>query len=859
MTISELLRNCRQAFAQVELRYAHPSLYVICISELFAGLDPEGRELVLLEKIDSDALELGELQSATGISVELCTQEERAKSLGFLEHADSSPHWLLLLDEEVRRNLEPAPASPIPCVHFYGFKGGQARSTVLAMAAKSFAADGYKVLVVDLDLEAPSLDRMFDVAALDVSSTFMGLCGWSKEFSTVGVLRSTSSSGSIDLLPCRPADSSFDMDFAAFTVRAALDISTINKGLRNLKSRVASSVPAMYDIVLFDHRTGIAPSILPAIRVWRGPVAISVRADGLSTQATGAFASLFAQNPDNPGAFVCFSLDPEDAQDTVIQRAPKQVQSLLGELSDAIARGAEDEARNERLPPDELLGYWVPWFFDRALLNELSPNLERLSPQNLASLRQLREVLGLQGKPSTARDVALAPDVRVRSPSGAIDAGWFIETPEITRLFSHNSAWNYIVGRKGTGKTRIYKEMVARGLGEPLFAAADFSGGGLKSQSPPYSQLLNACDGDFKQFWWALLDIALALPETASAVPFNNTIEAWTVRPADRRKADATAHAVFRRTSTMSARRYFLVDGIETAVPAAQLRLFIEELLLFMLTIQSDSKFSNHIGIRLFLRTDLLRNATQNIEQQTSQRKLELRWDSDAIFNFVLARIEQLEWFNQRFAASCDRIRQHKDEIRSGKLARAVYEPLLLSIFPQKLRRNNIQTMTFLDTYFSDGDSQAGASFYPRLFENFLFQVTEVAKNAATYAGGRAIENDRISHAVVLDAHAAASSAFIEEVTHELYSLLNLNGDDTQNRRLVDRLISTFEGQATPFEIEQLLRGLQASIAELDGSQLRDALQRMKDIGIFEGRPGYPGQWRAGRLYKSALRMKYVR
>jgi len=861
MTISELLKTCREKFQKVDVKYAHPSLYILCIDDVFKTLDEDMRRKVFLEKTDIDPEELVNLEAAAAVSLELCTASERVSLFAFLDDEEAAQHWLPLLDETIRDNLTSAQPEAIPAIHFYGFKGGQARSTVLVMLAKSLAADGYRVLVVDVDIEAPSLDLLFDVSVSDVSTTLMGLCGWSNDFSPVQAFGSAHSTGAIDIVPCRPRSDNYDMDFAAFGIRVALDISTISNGLKRLKAYVAQlENEKQYDIVLFDHRTGIAPSVLPAIREWRGPTVIAARPDGLSTQAIGAFASLFAQNPDNPGAFISFSLDAEDSRVAIFQRAARQIQELLGELSRAIARGAEAGHEEDELPPDALQKYWVSWFADRALFSALSPPLERLGSENLNSLRQLREVLGFAGPP---HPLELEPTntTRLSSPSGAIDPGWFIETAEISRLFLPTSTVSYIVGRKGTGKTRLYKEMINRQLAEPLFASADFVGGGVKSQSSEYSLLLASCKGDFKAFWWSLLAIALSTPDASKGTEFDSAVSAWGNLTPNQRNEQGTAHFVVKLAGQGTRKRFFLIDGIETAVPSAQLRVFIEEMLLFMLTIQSDSKLSSNIFIRLFLRTDLLRNATQNIEQQTSHRKLELRWDSDSIFNFVLARIELLDWFEENFANACNTIRSIQADISSGKVLRTVYEPLLLSIFPQKLRRNNLQTITFFETYFSDagGDNQERASFYPRLFENFLNQITIVAKSRSD-KGGVALDADgKVSHSVVLEAHAAASAAFITEVTQELYALLNLDNDDSLNRRLVDSLIAAFEGQPTPFEVELIVDRLQHLVNGLDASKLRDALQRMREVGIFEGRPGYPGQWRAGRLYKSALRMKYVR
>jgi hypothetical protein len=46
-------------------------------------------------------------------------------------------------------------------VTFYSYKGGTGRTMALANTAWILAANGYRVLVVDWDLEAPGLDRFF--------------------------------------------------------------------------------------------------------------------------------------------------------------------------------------------------------------------------------------------------------------------------------------------------------------------------------------------------------------------------------------------------------------------------------------------------------------------------------------------------------------------------------------------------------------------------------------------------------------------------------------------------------------------------------------------------------------------------
>lgn len=864
MTLSELLTACRRRYDDVEVKYSYPSLYVICASDIFEGMSDEYRDDCFLEAVDMTIDELQALKAATGLDITLCTPKERPSLLQFLNESDAPQHWLPLFDARTRDGLKPASKPGVPAVHFYGFKGGQARSTVLAAFAKSLAALDYRVLVVDVDIEAPSLDQLFDVAAPEVSQTLMGLCGWSEDFSPVPVLGTSGKRGLIDLVPCRPRENNYDMDFAAFTTRCSLDLGVLDRGVRRLREIVERQSPKQYDLVLFDHRTGLAPSVLPVVRAWRGPTVVAVRPDGLSEQGTDAIASLFLQNPENPGAILCFSLDAEDTRNAVFSREPRMVQGLLEQLSYAINRGAEGNTADntdEQLPDDALLGYWVSWFVDRAFLGDVSPPIERLSSINKDSLSQLREVLGFPGyrrEEPTPETIKLTGASHITgSLSGASDAGYFVETPELSRLFLPSSTFSYVVGRKGTGKTRLYRELCERKLAEPMFAAADFSLGGMKSQGVLQRQLLQACKGDFKRFWWSLLAISLAVPDTGDVEAFNAKVEEFCVLSNEEALNRIAPAAIIALSSKGLPRRYLLVDGIETAVSSSQLRNFIEELLLFMLSIQSDSRIASAVLVRLFLRTDLLKNATQNIEQQTNHRRLDLRWNRDGIFNFVLSRIERIEWFNENFPAACAEIRERLPIIQSGLLGPDDYKRLLLLIFPEKLRRNNIQTLTFLETYFSDagGDSQEDASFYPRLFETFLAHV----QTAAVRRGATALDNGRVSHLVVLDAHAGATDAFVGEVTYELYGFLEFNESESLNREKVDELLAALEGKPTPFNVELLVSDLASIIPDVEANQVRQALQRMREVGIFESRPGYPGFWRAGRLYKSALRMKYVR
>ena len=852
MTIQEFIDICREKFGQdVEISYVHPLLYVICVAEEFHGLDDETKEDRFLQRTGISLDTFVKLVRNVNISPYFVSKQERTSRFGFIDKSAKFQHWLPLLDKGAKYAVAPAEQGPVRAIHFYGFKGGQARSTVLAMLAKNLASDGYKVLVVDADIEAPSLDELFDVGVPAIDSTLMGACGWADSLHPIPAYAATASRGLVDIIPCRPRTDSYDMDFATFGLRVALDVKTLRVGIEKIKQLVAGTGgQPLYDLVLFDHRTGIAPSVLPIVRAWQGPTVVSVRPDGLSTQAVSAFETLFSQNPSVPGAFVYYSMSEEDRRADLVDSPDNPVVKLLGALANSLALGAEEP---EPLAPELLHQYWIGWHLDSAFLTKNSPDFDDLDKKNRDAISTLREVIELSEPAKPQFDLFKPSET---SPSGALDTGWFIETNDIARLFAPASRVTYIAGRKGTGKTRLYREMVARRLAQPLFSSADFRDGGLQSNSASFDKLLAACDGDLKRFWWALLYVSLRCKDTGISLDFQASLDEFCGSTDAERLRNSQSFNVAQLLSQTGNERAFVIDGIETAVPVARLRIFIEELLLFMLTLQTDSAFKN-CQCRLFIRSDLLNSASQNIEQQTNQRIVHLRWDSRSIFNYVLARIERLPWFRQQFPDACAKITQHLDEIRSGSLIGKSYNEILLEIFPPKLKRNNLQTLTFLETYFSDTSGKVGdgTSFYPRLFEQFL---TEIAK-VGTENPESALENERISHVVVLDAHSTATIQFVNEVKTELYVLLDLATDTGDNRQMVDTLVDAFDGFQTPFQLEKVLDTLNEKITGSEKAKLRTALQQMTEVGIFERHPKNPGELRAGRLYKSALRMKYVR
>ncbi|WP_310384772.1 AAA family ATPase [Roseateles sp.] len=862
MTISEFITNAlKKAALNVGVAYAHPTLYIFCMSERFAGKSHEARLEILAELAGLTLVDLASIMDSPMIELLPITLKERAEDYGYLDSREAEAGWLGAfspippmnasapvgganhLDDEVPTDMKGVKTKAI---HFYGYKGGQGRSTVLLALAKTLADAGFRVLLVDADIEAPSLDAMLETVASDIDSSLMGL---SRANAKIRPLSRTyvgiSTDGYVDLIAARPAAARFDMDFAAFLLNASLDTAFLKRGIASLRAQIESTEPdPSYDVVLFDHRTGFAPSVLPIMEAWPGPAVIFIRPDGMARhiQDSNLLDTLLAHDEYSPGAFVSFSLNPKMTASQARVDHADHIQQLLGKIG-------------KFLPLDDevLESYWIFWQHDQNLVDGRKVAPRDMSIANQQAISGLRSVLGLSGS---------AP-ARVRSENGPIsltgsgstDQGKFILTPGLAKVFSLDSPYHYIFGRKGTGKTRLLTELVNKGMAQPLLVASDSSAGGLKSAGTQFQQALRHCNNDFEAFWWLLLGAALSIPDTRDDAAFSGAI----AKEFDGFQSTGNVAPVTKVHARVdgSDRRVFVIDGVETAVAATDLRSFVEALFRFLAAVQFDRNISRKVSIRLLLRSDLATGASQNVEQQIEGSVLHLHWNKTAILNFALARIVSLPWFKNSFLLVCKKIEQKSEAISRGVLPDDIAESFLLEIFPDGLERNRLKTTTFFAAYFSDagGGSGGEAAFYPRLFDGFLRKLAENCGEAE----GRNIRDGRVTSAAVLLAYDQASKAFLGDVRTELYSFLNIDASSpAANNNAVDRLIAAFQGLQTPFKVDQMVKNL-SERSKLKEEDVRQALASMQTIGMFEVRPGSSGELRARQLYKAGLDLKYVR
>jgi hypothetical protein len=845
MTGNQLLRAAK-LFGEVTLAFRFPYVHMTIVSDSFNNLNEDEREYSAANSLHTTVGELRETARNLLFSLHWVTKAEfEAQQIPLT--ASRGSHWLT----SVLNGSTPSAGtklSPVPAIHFYGYKGGQARSTLLAMLSVALAEDGWKVLVVDSDIEAPSLDVIYARTARVLSSTLLGIAQDLIEIQPERVRSAKSGQGSIDLIACRPRSTEFDIDAVAFALRTSLDPSILERAALKIGQL---ALREKYDVILVDHRAGLSTSTMPWQTSLAGPTVVCVRLDEQWRPAQSFIKGLLALYPQNPGVFISWKPDDENPE-TYRQRNVGQIEALLDLLADAISSKRDVTPDLFEISAMELEDHWLMWPYEQSFRLVRLPELEVLSALTLGSLRRLRSLLDLS-RSLSSRGLT----TEALSPSGAIDEGDLIQTDALRELRTHGSPISYILGRKGTGKTRLLRELSVAGIGEPLVVDANSSENrGIKSPSPELQLAAERFKNNPDNFWWCLLGAALQNKSTNTEILRDNLARQMA-------SGKDPLEEVLGRVRS-SPKRTFLLDGLETAFSARNIFGYIESLFRFLAIVDSDSRIADRIQFKLFLRSDLAERGYQNVEQQLAGRMMYLSWDTQTIFNFVLSRIGQMEWYRSSFPDLTRRIEGAKDQILKGALPTEDCEELLLLAFPDKIRRNNLATKTFLKTYFADTASDKPElsardklRYYPRIFDKFLRVIANPEPTDVGSFTEPQLEVGKISQALIFVAHEAASREYLNQLQSELVFLINLADEPAENSDRISSLLGAFAGLKTPFKLDDCISELRRKLPfEVD---IRSAMEKMKSVGIFEDRPEYPDEWRVGRLFKSSLRMKYVR
>lgn len=831
MTSTQLLRTLGNIpDSSLSYGFAFPYVQVGLHHAAFANIEDEDRESLVASWLKVDVATLRKTAVNGLLTLHWLSPQEK------LPFGNRGDHWLY----GRLRNPEMLATQSGPAVrHFFGYKGGQARSTVMALTARALADAGLKILMIDADLEAPTLPQLWHKAATRAASTLLGL-HQDINAEPIAIPCHTSSAnktGKADLIAARLSDKEHDWDYDAFTVRALLDPNiTIGLGKRLLKFAFDKS----YDAILVDQRTGASPATLNWYHSMPGSCCVFARLDDQWESGIRFYKTLFDISPEANHAIVSFKPDDENP-DTFRSRNAREIQQLNDIAIQATLAKIPDSEDSD----DVDIERWVMWPYDQSFRTSRLPAAHDLGSSTKDTLERLISLLELLPTPQLPDYPITNSNInRNTNLSGNTDQDYLIQVPVLRDLLVKNNSICYIFGRKGTGKSRLFRTLVDSSEGEPLVADVDFpSDRGLRSGDV---RDITKSHTNTEDFWWSLLDAALA-----SGCRRSSLKQALSTPLVSSPKTNCQT-----RLASTRERHTYLLDGLETAFPGNQIQGYITALFEVMRIIQSDSDFREKVEIKLFLRSDLKPSGSvQNLEQQLEGRTRHLSWDLQSILNFMLSRVSSLEYFRQNFETITLLIEDRTDDLKAGQVSTEDAFNLLLPMFPAKVTRVNATMRTFFTLHFADSVN-GEERYYPRFIQHFLKSIDEAGRMQSGMENpfrDVPIRDGKISSALVQFAHDQASKQFLEEVKQEMNFLLDLPAET------IEKILDGFSGQQTPFNLESMISSLEHR-SGLSQEGVKRVMERLMSLGIFELRPRSDSrEWRVGRLFKAALKMKLRR
>ena len=115
---------------------------------------------------------------------------------------------------------------------------------------------------------------------------------------------------------------------------------------------------------------------------------------------------------------------------------------------------------------------------------------------------------------------------------------------------------------------------------------------------------------------------------------------------------------------------------------------YMASLFRVLANIRSDPQLSARLDFRLFLRSDLVPQGHQNLEQQLEWQAVRLRWRVEDILRFMLSCMSTLTFVQDDFRKVRQELDSRTTDIRDGRIELSEAERLLALVFPSHLQNS---------------------------------------------------------------------------------------------------------------------------------------------------------------------------
>ncbi|MFI9374851.1 P-loop ATPase, Sll1717 family [Streptomyces parvulus] len=413
---------------------------------------------------------------------ELLTKSEAPWYGDLTTTAAPPPAWSTALDRAEDEEVSPAQitfASDLdqdldsaPIVTFYSLKGGVGRSTALVAVAHRLASEhGLRVLCIDMDLEAPGLDTLFGISQEHQSDIGVVTALLSYEFGeTPAILDHVVPVDDNGRLFCMPAGR-IDSTYAA--------------RLRSLEPEIwyRERVNALHlliddtrnstlrpDVVLIDSRTGVSPVAAPLLFDVSDMAVVCFHPHSQARNGTelltgallGSTTRRQALLPLTPEPrFVVSPMPPGQSAPRLADRAKSWIDKWLHPFNEA--RHGTPALTAEEIT--HVVSYNAEVSFSDTVTSDsirLAP-YARISDWIMQIVPEPALKRSLQSQTSESKTSALAQLSFSTGTAEELDSEQFLQDYVVTRQVSETADPDtpLILGRKGTGKTALFRWLAA--------------------------------------------------------------------------------------------------------------------------------------------------------------------------------------------------------------------------------------------------------------------------------------------------------------------------------------------------------------------------------------------------------------
>lgn len=752
------------------------------------------------------------------LSVELIPNSSK-KKMPIIQSDEACWNWLAGFHNLL--STKKSPTSSTRFVHLYGYKGGQGRSAVLSQLAKELAFSfNHRVLVLDLDLEAPSQHLIFERTTIPSKSNFYEFCPpqyeseFGKAILPLEVISTGKKRSGVFLI-----GSQTDPDFLSPKLKFLQAVNTNPPLYKIILERIRSYIEKNgFDTVLLDHSTGLNPLVLPATQVFQGDGILFCKMDTQWREASDCLRILSRQL--QSVAVVSFD---QHGQSKKQRDERADYDSQLEDLEKIIF--GDTEIEREKFSEFQIENFHHFWEYHEGYKSSLLPVLNEKKNRCQQALSEICHYFNFK---------ELNDEAKASHAAGNKDKTQLVITEAINELFSRPNENLFLIGRKGVGKTKIANYFSESGTGFALILdAGEKNSNGLSVDWPSLRSEILKFKENPDAFWWKTF-----LTGISSSNDSSESLQLTFEKIGKESKPDGFFKLFENHArKPFDNRKIFLLDSLELLFDVDVRQKFINSL--FMVLRVLDRFHS--VGYRVFLRPDLA-SLAENSEQLMDGRKIDLRWYEEEALAFLLIKLVNLKDTRNFRSVS----RNLADLTKSKNIIKL--QSSLEELLENTIRvRGNPGVTQFFSSYFSDEalDLESRPTFNPRMIHFF---VEELRSSVSS----KSIKGDLIPSEMISESYREAAKQYLAGVIEELDGMRK-----NRNKGRIQTMLSAMRGEPTPYREKDLKEKLVLACGKEYEKDIFELFENMQRLGMMvNAGKGFGSHKRVSRLLREAIGMK---